>query len=827
MSKLSFSKYVLYMALIIALLASFSGLAPVSAQPTQALSEDWRNEDYSFSARMMTTDLNGNIYVVGDTVVGDYLVIKKFSAAGALLWQTTHDPAERLRGVWIAVDSGNNPVVLASMITGSSAQPAGWLTLKYDTNGALLWANGLPGPYSDARRVAIDASNNIYVAGRMWLNNSTGNISLDSVLIKYDPAGARLWTASFDNGGAVDEPYSLVISPDSSRIGVAGISGNLFMALMYDPNGNRLWANTNSNVYAANDLAFGPGNISYFATGTYFPQDPNPYQMAITKFDAAGNQLSIKSYSVGDRTYRVRVDGQGNVVATGIDQAGYLDWMTIKTDANGNLLWSRRYDGGRNNDEIPNMLVLGASDAVYVTGRGGPNPSTGTVSYLKGVIVKYNSDGTPQWAVWDPYANGGAISLGAGNTLAGVSWAYLVTSHYTETGLPDLLPAAPTNLSGSAGFTGSSYVANLYFADNASNEFWVDVERCTGSGCTDFSKIGQTLGENSTGFRDSNVARGVTYTYRVRAVGFMGVSGYSNTVEVSVPPPSLPAAPSNLTTAMSGSNVVLNWQDNSTNEIQFYIERCQGAGCTSFAGVGSTGANEITWTDFNAAAGQSYSYRMRAWNSDGYSDYSNTATIVTPGGTPPPLPAPSNLVAAMSGTSVVLNWQDNATNEIQFYVEKCQGTGCTMFVEVGATGANVTTWTDAYVVAGQSYSYRVRALHSVGYSAYSNIATIVIPGGPPLPPSAPSNLSAQALSKSQIRLSWTNNSVNQDGVKIERCRGASCTNFTQIATVAGTVTIYTDSGLAANTSYRYRVRAYNSAGNSPYSNTSGAKTLRR
>jgi hypothetical protein len=112
----------------------------------------------------------------------------------------------------------------------------------------------------------------------------------------------------------------------------------------------------------------------------------------------------------------------------------------------------------------------------------------------------------------------------------------------------------------------------------------------------------------------------------------MGVSGYSNTVEVTIPPANLPAAPSSLTAAMSGPNVVLDWQDNSNNEILFVVERCQGAGCSNFSSVGSTGANITTWTDYNAAAGQSYSYRVRAWNSDGYSDYSNIATIVTPGG---------------------------------------------------------------------------------------------------------------------------------------------------------------------------------------------------
>ena len=95
------------------------------------------------------------------------------------------------------------------------------------------------------------------------------------------------------------------------------------------------------------------------------------------------------------------------------------------------------------------------------------------------------------------------------------------------------------------------------------------------------------------------------------------------------------------------------------------------------------------------------------------------------------------------------------------------------------------------------------------------------------PLAAPSSLAASALNKSQIKLTWTNNAANQDGVKIERCLGSKCTNFSQIASVVGTTATYTNSGLAANTSYRYRVRAYNAAGNSAYSNSAGAKTPRR
>jgi hypothetical protein len=94
-------------------------------------------------------------------------------------------------------------------------------------------------------------------------------------------------------------------------------------------------------------------------------------------------------------------------------------------------------------------------------------------------------------------------------------------------------------------------------------------------------------------------------------------------------------------------------------------------------------------------------------------------------------------------------------------------------------------------------------------------------------PAAPSNLLAIAISKSQINLSWTDNSTNETGFRIERCKGSTCTNFTQIATVGSNTTTYASTGLSANTVYRYRIYAYNTSGNSPYSNIVKATTFKR
>lgn len=88
-------------------------------------------------------------------------------------------------------------------------------------------------------------------------------------------------------------------------------------------------------------------------------------------------------------------------------------------------------------------------------------------------------------------------------------------------------------------------------------------------------------------------------------------------------------------------------------------------------------------------------------------------------------------------------------------------------------------------------------------------------------PAAPSNLTATAASTSQINLSWTDNAGNEDGFRIERLVGGT---WTEVGVVGANVTSWQDTGLAANTQYSYRVRAYNASGNSSYSNNASATT---
>ena len=93
------------------------------------------------------------------------------------------------------------------------------------------------------------------------------------------------------------------------------------------------------------------------------------------------------------------------------------------------------------------------------------------------------------------------------------------------------------------------------------------------------------------------------------------------------------------------------------------------------------------------------------------------------------------------------------------------------------------------------------------------------------PPTAPGALSANAVSSTQINMSWqaATDNVAVTLYRVERCQGAGCSNFAEIATPSGTS--YSDSGLGASTSYSYRVRAQDAVPNlGPYSNEASATT---
>jgi autotransporter-associated beta strand protein len=187
---------------------------------------------------------------------------------------------------------------------------------------------------------------------------------------------------------------------------------------------------------------------------------------------------------------------------------------------------------------------------------------------------------------------------------------------------------------------------------------------------------------------------------------------------------------------------------------------------------------------------------------------------------PPPVPAaPSGLAAtAISSSRIDLAWQDNSTNETSFLIERSENN--MDFARIATTGADTTGYSDTGLTWGTTYYYRVRASNAGGLSAYSAVASATTQGNPP--PAAPGGLQATALSRSYVALQWTDNSTNETGFVIQRA--VNDVGFADVASVGADTTSFTDSGLAAGTTYYYRVAASNDAGSSPYSSMATVTT---
>lgn len=206
------------------------------------------------------------------------------------------------------------------------------------------------------------------------------------------------------------------------------------------------------------------------------------------------------------------------------------------------------------------------------------------------------------------------------------------------------VPAAPSNFAGTPDGTGR---ITLSWTDNSSNEtaFWIErIPAFNGNGIieipTDWTAWADTPGEG-------------TFKYRIRSHNASGDSAISAWITVNStiqPPPATPAAPSNFQGVPDGTGrVALSWNDNSSDETAFWIERTPAFGGN---GIVELPAGWTSWTDTPGAG--TFQYKMRSHNANGESAYTSTITVnSTTGSTqppPPPPPPPGSFPVLSAGT---------------------------------------------------------------------------------------------------------------------------------------------------------------------------------
>jgi hypothetical protein len=152
-----------------------------------------------------------------------------------------------------------------------------------------------------------------------------------------------------------------------------------------------------------------------------------------------------------------------------------------------------------------------------------------------------------------------------------------------------------------------------------------------------------------------------------------------------------------------------------------------------------------------------------------------------------------------------------------FVVERRRPLGDWMSTTV--SGGSIRSWADATVQPGLFYEYRVAAVLSNGVSERSEIAYIQMPSLP----LAPDSLGASLAEGGGVALAWQDRSHNEEGFEVWRTAGAAGV-WESIARTAADATGHLDPAVAPATLYTYKVRAFNSWGNSGFSGESSLVT---
>jgi endoglucanase len=319
-----------------------------------------------------------------------------------------------------------------------------------------------------------------------------------------------------------------------------------------------------------------------------------------------------------------------------------------------------------------------------------------------------------------------------------------------------------------------------------------------------------TSGLTSTSYQATSLNPSTSYFFDVVAVASGSSSGTSNSASAMTQAAPVTAAPAGLqATAVSSTQINLAWSASATTGATYSVYSGNSPGAVTSLVASGLGATSYAVSGLSASTTYYFTVTATA-SATGTSAASNTASATTQA---VPLPAaPTNVQAtAMSSSQIYVTWTASTT------------AGATYTVYNGAvqlaSGLTGTSYQVTGLSASTSYTFTVTASENGQTSAASNAATAKTQAAPA--PSAPSNLTATAVSSSQINLAWTASPTA--GVTYSIFSGT-----TQIASGVS-ATSYSATGLSASTSYSFTVTAVAgatsaAAGSSPASNPASATT---
>ncbi|TKJ37622.1 hypothetical protein CEE37_14015 [candidate division LCP-89 bacterium B3_LCP] len=311
----------------------------------------------------------------------------------------------------IAVDAEGN--VYVTGYEAASAVPPynfNYMTIKYDSTGAIVWMAGYNGMANEddiPQAIALDNNNNVYVTG--WTDIIPGpGANMDYATVKYDPNGIFMWAVTYNGPGNQADVANDVVADDMGNCYVTGLSwgmqsGEDYATIKYDPMGLQLWvARYNGPSFGSDeaqalvvDMA-GNTCVTGWSQNMFFDFD---YTTVL--YDPMGVQLWVHRYNgpaaSGDLATDIALDPSGNFCVTGISYGGAAlsnDIATLVINPAGATVWVNRYDWVGEDDGGEAVAVDPAGN-VYVTGYSANFP--GLFPDFDYATIMYSATGAQLW----------------------------------------------------------------------------------------------------------------------------------------------------------------------------------------------------------------------------------------------------------------------------------------------------------------------------------------------------------------------------------------------------------------------------------------------
>jgi hypothetical protein len=346
-----------------------------------------------------------------------------------ITFQRTYGTEDEETGLSVMQTSDGGFVVAADASLGGGFSYH-WF-IRTDDQGDTLWTQTcVYGLASEMYSCTQTSDGGFVVVGA---THPAGGGALDAYLIRFDAEGGLRWAQEY--GGSKDElgcsvqqtsdgGYIVVGSTDSRPGGVDGVY--LFKT---GPNGDTVWTRVFSGAHKAYGRSVKQTSDSgYVIAGYTMEGSPETADILLARTNADGDTLWTRTY--GGPSWEsgecVEITADGGYVIAGTTcsfGAGADDVYLIKTDANGDTLWTRTY-GGADHDQ--GFAVRQTSDGGYVVVGG-------TFSFGMGdgdvYLVKTDADGDVVWSrtfgdVYQEYGYDVLQTGDGGYAITGETWSY-------------------------------------------------------------------------------------------------------------------------------------------------------------------------------------------------------------------------------------------------------------------------------------------------------------------------------------------------------------------------------------------------------------------